>query len=394
MAMRGEAGEPAPASARPDPTRPTYLELFFDLAYIFALIVVTEELLNDLSWGGTGRAVVLFLAFTLIWALATWAGDLLDLTRPTVVPQVVGVMAGSLLLAGTVPEAYQEGGLLFAVTYLAIHFGSGLYYTLVPSGAARTRTHRTMLWEAVAAVPWIIGGLQANAGTRATLWAVALAVEYLGVVLGWPTPWAWRRPPREPRRVGERVAERYRQFVIVALGASLFLVGSEFSEGRYTRDRAVALVVVFTTTVLIWRIYIYRAGQLMTGTIARAANPARLSEITAFVHLVMVAGIVGTSVASQLVIRQPFGDTPPALAAVILGGPALFLVGRALLDYTVFAHVNRARLVGLLLLAGLAAATPLLPPVMVGLTVVGVLAGIATSNLIQTLTNPPRPATR
>ncbi|GAB3970727.1 low temperature requirement protein A [Plantactinospora veratri] len=394
MATSGEAGEPAPAAVQPDSTRPTYLELFFDLAYVFALIVVTRELLDDLSWGGAGRAVVLFLAFTLIWALATWAGDLLDLTRPSVVPQVVGVMAGSLLLAGMVPDAYHQGGLLFAVTYLTIHFGTGIYYTLVPSGATRTRTHRTMLWEVVAAVPWVVGGLQANAGSRAMLWGLALAVEYLGVVLGWPTPWAWRRPPREPRRVGERVAERYRQFVIVALGASLFLLGTEFSEGAYTLDRAVALVVVFTTTVLIWRIYIYRAGQLMTGTIARAANPARLSEITAFVHLVIVAGIVVTSVASQLVLHRPYGDTPPASAAVILGGPALFLAGRALLDYTVFAHVNRARLVGLLLLAGLGAATPLLPPVMLGLAVVGVLTGIATSNLIQTLTNPPRPATR
>ncbi|MBF9133413.1 low temperature requirement protein A [Plantactinospora sp. S1510] len=255
------------------------------------------------------------------------------------------------------------------------------------------RSSRTLLWESAAAVPWITGALLATGGTRAVLWAVGVVVEYLGVVLGWPAPWSRHRLPPLPGSVGERIAERYRRFVIIALGASLFLVGSSFSAGPYTTARSGALVVVFLITVLVWRIYIYRAGELMTSTIATSVNPERLSQVAAFVHLILVAGILGTGVGSQLVIERPFGDTPPSWAMAILGGPAVFLIGRALLDYTVFAHVNRARMIGLLLLAGLAAATSLLPPIMIALALMGILAYIATSNLIQTLVNPLNPVT-
>ncbi|MFC6017868.1 low temperature requirement protein A [Plantactinospora solaniradicis] len=393
MAMGGDAETSRPA--QPDPSRPSYLELFFDLAYVFALIALSRVLLDELTWVGLGQILVLLLAFTLIWALSAWVGDRLDLTRPSVAPLIIGIMAGSLLMAGAVPEAYGDRGLLFTVTYLSIHYGAGVYVALFVGGAGvGLSSSRTLLWESAAAVPWITGAVLTTGATRAGLWAVALVVEYVGVVLGWPAPWSWRRLPRPPRPIGERIAERYRQFVIIALGSSLFLVGSSFSAGPYTTARSGALVVVFLITVLIWRIYIYRAGELMTGTISTSANPERLSQVAAFVHLILVAGIVGTGVGSQLVIDRPFGDTPPSWAVAILGGPAVFLIGRALLDYTVFAHVNRARLIGLLLLAGLAAATSLLPPIMVALAVMGILAYIATSNLIQTLVKPLDPVTR
>jgi low temperature requirement protein LtrA len=393
MATGGDAGTPPPA--QPDPSRPHYLELFFDLAYVFALIALSKELLHDLTWAGLGRTLVLLLAFTLIWALSAWVGDRLDLNRPSVAPLVIGIMAGSLMMAGAVPEAYGDRGLLLAVTYLSVHYGAGIYSALFIGGArVGLRSSRTLVWESAAAVPWITGALLTTGGTRAVLWAVGLVVEYLGVVLGWPVPWSRRRLPPTPRPVGERIAERYRQFVIIALGASLFLVGSSFDAGPYTTARSGALGVVFLITVLIWRIYIYRAGELMTDTISSSANPERLSQVAAFVHLILVAGIVGTGVGSQLVIARPFGDTPWSWAVAILGGPAVFLIGRALLDYTVFAHVNRARLVGLLLLAGLAAATSLLPPIMIALAVMGILAYIATSNQIQTLVEPRFPVTR
>ncbi|MBF9132447.1 low temperature requirement protein A [Plantactinospora sp. S1510] len=120
MAMGGGAETSAPA--QPDPRRPNYLELFSDLAYIFAMITLSKELLHNLTWVGLGQVVVLLLPFTLIWALSAWVGDRLDLNKPSVVPLITGTMAGSLLMAGAVPEAYGDQGLLFAVTYLSIHY--------------------------------------------------------------------------------------------------------------------------------------------------------------------------------------------------------------------------------------------------------------------------------
>ncbi|MFE9691937.1 low temperature requirement protein A [Micromonospora sp. NPDC005806] len=382
--MVREGGADAAASAQRDPGRPAFLELFFDLVFVFAMISLVKTLAADVSWTGVGETLVLLLAFTLVWALTTWAADTLDLARPAVQVHYIGVAAASLLLAAAAPDAYDGRGLLFAVTYLTIHLGSSIYYLLLrPSTSEPLRSGRILFWYTIAAVGWIGGGLAAGP-TRLMLWAATVGLEYAAASLGWPVPRRGRSQPQEWRLVGERVAERYRQFVIIALGASIFVIGTTFSVSDYTMDRARALVVVFTIVVLTWRIYIYRAGELLTEAIARSTNPSLLTQSAAVTHLIMVAGIGGMAVTSHLVVMRPFGETPPSWAAVILGGPALFLVGRGVLDYTVFGRVSRSRLAGLVLLAGVAPAAHLLPPVVVALLAMSILALIAAANLVST----------
>jgi low temperature requirement protein LtrA len=41
---------------------PAFLELFFDLAFVFALTQLSELLTRDLSWAGAYRTLVLLLA--------------------------------------------------------------------------------------------------------------------------------------------------------------------------------------------------------------------------------------------------------------------------------------------------------------------------------------------
>ncbi|SCL37868.1 Low temperature requirement protein LtrA [Micromonospora rhizosphaerae] len=389
--MAAERGTNAAAPAEPDPGRPAFLELFFDLVYVFALISLVKTLAVDLTLTGVGKTLVLLLAFTLVWALTTWAADTLDLARPAVQVQFIGVAAASLLLAAAAPDAYDERGLLFAVTYLAIHLGSSIYYLLLlPDAAELRRSGRILFWYTIAAIGWIGGGLAAGP-TRLMFWAATVGVEYVAASFGWPVPRLGRSRPQEWRLVGGRVAERYRQFMIIALGASIFVTGTTFSLGEYTRDRAWALLVVFTIVVLTWRIYIYRAGELLTDAIARSTNPSLLTQSAAVTHLIMVAGIAGTAVTSHLVVGRPLGETPPSWAAVILGGPALFLVGRGVLDYTVFGRISRSRLAGLILLAGVAPAASVLPPVVVALLAMTILALIAAANLVSTRVHPRTP---
>ncbi|WP_446210403.1 low temperature requirement protein A [Micromonospora sp. IBSANI012] len=95
--------------------------------------------------------------------------------------------------------------------------------------------------------------------------------------------------------------------------------------------------------------------------------------------------------ATKVVIEHPFGHTQPAWGAVILGGPALFLVGRAILEYEVFGRVSRDRVVGILVLAATSPATIFLPPVLVAAAAALVLAGIAVSDAAHARRRPPEP---
>lgn len=382
MATDGSAAATSPLD--PGLERPAFLELFFDLVYVFALVTLATILAENLSWAGLAETLVLLLAFTMIWALTVWGADSINLTRPSGQGQFIWVAAASLLLAALAPDAYGDHGLLFAITYVVIHLSSSAYYILVVSlRRPPRRSVRIQIWEAIAGVGWIGGALVGGSGQLA-IWGLAVVVEYSAAVLGWPVPRIGRSRPRDWRLVGARVAERYRQFVIVALGVSIFVTGTTFSASEYTMERGSALLVVFTTIVLMWRIYTYRAGELLTDAIARSTNPALLTQSAAVTHLVMVAGIVGAAVTSHLVVSRPFGETPPSWAAVILGGPALYLVGRGVLDFTVFGRISRSRLAGLVLLACVAPTVPLLPPVAVALLAMVVLLLIAVANLVST----------
>lgn len=93
------------------------------------------------------------------------------------------------------------------------------------------------------------------------LWALAVAVDYMAPRLGWPTPGLGRARAAEFAISGEFLAERHRQYVIIALGELILVTGLAFTSDGFEADRSAAAVVAFATTVLLWRIYIHRAGR-------------------------------------------------------------------------------------------------------------------------------------
>lgn len=103
----------------------------------------------------------------------------------------------------------------------------------------------------------------------------------------------------------------------------------------------------------------------------------------------MVAGIVVVAVGYEIVIEHPFGHTKPAWILVVLGGPMLFLIGRALVEHAVFNRVSRPRMIGALALAAASPFMIFLPPLAVAVTAVFVLAGIAVSDAMHARGKPP-----
>ena len=169
------------------------------------------------------------------------------------------------------------------------------------------------------------------------------------------------------------------------------MTGLALSGSGLGADRSAAIVVSFATTVLLWRIYIYRAGELLGTAIGAARDPLRVGLPMNSSHLIMVAGIVVTAVGQELVIAHPLAHTRPAWTTVILGGPALFLAGRALFEYATFARVSRDRPIGLLVLAAMTPVMLHLPPLLPAIAATAVLAGIAVADANRARRHPPEP---
>jgi len=374
-----------------DPGRATFLELFFDLVFVFALFRLSQGLLERLNGSGAFQTVVLLLAISWVWGQTAGVADRFDPRQPAIQLLVIGCMFGSFVLATVASEAFGTRGLVFAGAYVAVQVGRSLFLVVATRGDERQRPEvRVLFWSGVSAVPWLTGAV-VHGWARGLLWALAVAVDYASTRLGYPTPGLARPRAAEFAISGEFLAERQRQFFIIALGELILVSGLAFTAAGFGADHKGAVLVAFATTVLLWRIYIYRAGEVLGAAVVAAADQLRVAVAAAYAHPVMVAGIVAISVGDELVIRHPSGHTQPAWIAVILGGPALFLAGRAILEYAVFGRVSRDRVIGVLVLAAISPAATLAPPLMVALAATVVLAGIAAADAARARRRPAEP---
>jgi low temperature requirement protein LtrA len=376
-----KAGEP----------RATFLELFFDLVFVFAFARLSQMLIEQLSWRGALKVLVLLLALWVVWISAAGTTNRYDTQRTTIQLLVLATMFGVMVMAAAAPGAFGERGLVFAGTYVAINLGRNVLLGLMLRGHEAQRSPvRVLFWFGVSAVPWIAGAV-AHGSARPALWALAVAIDYSAIALRFPTPRLGTANSAEFRFASEHFAERFRQFFIIALGEQILVMGMTLANTGFETSRIAATAVAFATTVVLWRIYISRAGGLLAEAISVARDPLRVAISGISAHVIMAAGIVAIAVGDELVIEHPFGHTPPAWIAVILGGPALFLAGRAYFGYGVFGWVPRSRPVGVLVLAAISPAMVFLPPLMVAIAATLVVAGVSVVDEVRVRRHRPKP---
>jgi low temperature requirement protein LtrA len=373
--------------ARENTQPSTYLELFFDLVFAFALTMLADGLINSLRWTDVLETVILLPAVWWVWTLTVWMNDWLEPDRPSVQATVVMIMLGSLVMAAALPGAFGRQGLAFAGAYLAVQVGRTLFFLWALRGhRLQVRGWRILFWFGVSGTMWIAGGL-AGYWIRVVLWATAVTLDYAIGAANYPTPGLGRSRTSDWQLAGEHLSERYRQFVIIALGETILVTGATFS-GDFTMRRAGAVVATFLTSVLLWRIYFHRVTELTSAASASARTPADLGRVAAYQHLLIVAGIVVSAVGDRLVLASPGTRAQPAWVATIAGGPALFVSGRALFEYTVFKRTSWTRPAGLAALAGAAPLVVLLPTLAAASVVDLVLLGIAVADTV--LVSPRR----
>jgi low temperature requirement protein LtrA len=373
------------------PARVSLLELFFDLVYVVALAQISANLVAKLTWSGAFQSLVLLMALWWVWAITALVTDLYNPEQPAVRALTIWVMLGSLLMAAAVPAAFRAHGLYFAGAYVLIHLVRGAVLGPRVHGKVRRRAIRILTWFIISAVPWIAGGI-VHGTARAVLWVVALAIDYTAFRLGYPTPGIGRIQASERFNVlPAHLSERYQQFFIIALGDTILVIGTTFGGTQFQPIRLAGFAVTFVTTVLMWQIYVRRAGELLPEALAASRSPKLIARAP-YTHLIMVTGVVVTAAGMKVVLTHPTAETRPAWIALILGGPALFLIGRARFEFEVFGRISRNRPVGALVLVLGSPVAILLPPVLIGLAGAAVLGGVAIADARRARGLPPEAA--
>ena len=122
---------------------------------------LSHRLLDHPTVGGALGTLLLLVAVWRAWVDTTWVTNWFDPDRTPVHLLLVALMLLSLLMSVAIPEAFGEGGLMFALAYATIQVGRTAFVVLAleRSSALGRNFQRILAWFAMPAVLWIVGGL-------------------------------------------------------------------------------------------------------------------------------------------------------------------------------------------------------------------------------------------
>lgn len=370
----------------------TFVELFFDLVFVFAITQLSHLLLAHFTPMGAAETVLLLMAVWWAWIYTSWITNWLDPEKTPVRLALFALMLAGLLMSASIPKAFEARGLTFATAYVLIQVGRTLFmlWALGSGNERLTRNFlRVLAWLALSAVFWIAGGL-ADGHARHVLWLIALSLEYVSPSLGFWTPRLGRSTTSDWDIDGGHMAERCGLFVIVALGESILVIGATFSGLSWTPATVGAFLASFVSSVAMWWIYFNIGAEAASRRIADSSDPGRLARLAyTYIQVFIVAGIIVTAVGDELVLAHPSGHTDIKTVVALLSGAALFLIGNILFKRVTANRYPLSHLVGLALLALLVPASQIASPVIFVAATSIVLVVVA---VWETLSLAPRAA--
>jgi low temperature requirement protein LtrA len=345
--------------------RVTYVELFFDLVFVFAVTQLSHGLLEHLTALGAIETAVLMLAVWWAWIDNAWITNWLDPERAPVRLLLFVLMLLGLVISASIPQAFEARGLVFALAYALFEIipKAFMLWALKRHDAGNYRNFlRITAWRAAGAACWIAGGFAAGE-TRLAVWLLALAIDTISPLIGFYVPGLSRSTTADWTVEGGHLAERCALFVIIALGESVLITGATFAGLAWGGTTLMAFVNGFAGSVAMWVIYFNIGAERSSRLFAASTDPGRIGRSGyTYLHIPIVAGIIVAAVADELALTHPGGHISVATAAVILGGPALYLAGNAVFKRLSAPNLPFSHLVGLGLLAVLVVAVPFLTP--------------------------------
>jgi low temperature requirement protein LtrA len=336
--------------------RVTPLELFFDLVFVFAITQVTGFLAHDPTWLGLVRGLMLLGALWWAWAAYAWLTNTLDPEEGAVRLAVFGSIAAMLIVSLATPGAFGADGVAFGVAYFIVRALHLVLYAIAGRG------DRELLRAIARIVPTAILGPALlvvagflDDGPQMAIWAAALAIDYLGVLVGHMR--GWRVSP-------EHFVERHGLVVIIALGESIVAIGVGAAGSPLDAGRIMAALLGIAVVSALWWSYFDWVVFVAQARLAEATGAARAAlarDLYSYLHLPMVAGIILFAFGLKTTLADVESPLQTISAIGLCGGLALYLLAHVALRLRIEGGLGRGRPVATIVLLAMLPVATLVP---------------------------------
>src|SRR3954451_23369532 len=372
-------------------SRVTYAELFFDLVFVFAVTQISHTLLAHFTPLGALQVTLLFLAVWWVWGYTSWITNWLNPEKTPVRLLLFALTLGGLVLSTSIPTAFDGRGLWFAIAYAAMQVGKTIFlWVSTPHSRtlARLSAVRITAWLSVSAVFWIAGGI-AIGDTRLALWVIALGIEYISPAVRFWIPGYGASSMADWVVEGGHMAERCAGFIIIALGESIVVTGATFADLDWSTETVGAFVSAFIGSLAMWWIYFHKGAEAGSEQISKSSEPGRLARLAyTYLHMPIVAGIIVSAVADELVLKHPAGHSDLRTVLSAIGGALLFLVGTILFKHSIRGFLQLSHGAGIIALAALAWFASELSPLVLSILTTAIMIVVAVWESISLQSKP------
>lgn len=300
--------------------RVTWLELFFDLAFVVAIAKAAHGVAEHPSWGGVGAYAVTFLPIFWTWNAATYYAERFETegleTRLIAFLQM-------LVVAGLAANAHHATSTSFAGFALAYAAGRVLMTVLwgragVHVPAFRPVAARFVTWFGVS-IALVLASVLADGPVRWLLFGAALLVDVA-------TPLSTLRRQRTlPRFSDSKLPERFGLFTILVLGEAVAGAIAGLADAAWTPRTVLAGALAMAVAFALWWLYFDFAGR-------RTPRPTVGATLAwTYLHM-MLAMALAASGATLAAVVPAAGVVDAPVRAVVAGGAGLAVVVIGLLD--------------------------------------------------------------
>lgn len=348
----------------PEEQSATFVELFFDLVFVFSVTQVVSLLHHGLDWLVIGQSILVFWLVWWAWTQFTWALNAADTTHPLVEIGTLLATGIAFFMAVMLPDAFHGSALWFAIPYVLVRvLGLVLYIWVAWTDPSMRKAVRTFGLVSVGGlVAVLLGGIfdgLLGGWLQFGFWGLAIGLDVLAAMRGGEAD-GWNLRP-------EHFSERHGLFVIIALGETLIVAAGSMSDTAWSTDLIGVGILTVALACVLWWSYFAKIKAMLDHALETHSGSIQsmmARDVYSLIHFPMLCGVIAYAVVIEEAIGHAGEPLHLASRLTLAAALLLFVGGTAVAVWRATQLVLAVRFILLIitvaLIIGIAGVTPVL----------------------------------
>ncbi len=299
-----------------------YIELFFDLVFVFAITKITLFTAHHLDVAHVMQSMLIFWLIWWGWSQFTWTLNAANTKHIEIRMGTLIATAVAFVMAANTNHAFDSEVLWFTIPYIIVKLlGLGIYFRVTPPGEARRSALVKLTLLSIIPLTAILIGAFASPSQRVWWWLGSILVDIIsGFFVGQTR--GWKIHPRH-------FAERHGLIVIIALGESLIVSATAIGDTQRSIELMIVGGLAVLITFLLWFSYFSWINDFLEWHLSHKTGSERVKlgkDVYSLLHVPLIYGIISMAVGFEIILSHP-SDPLNLPVAIALGGGVLLFTG-------------------------------------------------------------------